>query len=259
MIKKLFIPFIVILISFLLVINYLSYKSPKENKLITQNKAYSLTNDNDLNVLIYANKKTSLQEEEAVEVAYLTDFDYKNKLKVSLEEIKTLNKYKYLNDNYTEYNYKFRLPLLNNYFYLEEAYLLIRLKNGHEHQLKIGSFDYYLKEEILNVVELSGVRYDDFPTLKSVTLKFSLTEDIFIEHIYLSKTCFKYVGKTLKDNEELTINFDKFLKITNSLTIKIDYQIESELYKTTLPFFTFYKTNENPLEYSVLNNVYLLD
>lgn len=259
MIKKIFFPFIIILICLLLIINYLSYKSPAKAKIITQQKVYSLTSDNDLNVLIYANKKTAFTEIKAIEKVYLESIDESKKIELNLENIKPLNKYKYLKENYQEYKFSFKLPKLNDYFYIDDAYLYIRLKNDSEQKFKIGSFDYYKDGEILNVVELFGKRYHDFPTLETISLRFSLKEDIFVEHVYLSKNLFTYVGKTVKDNDLLTINFNKLDKITNELTILIDYQINNEHYTTNTPYFIFYETNENPLNYTLLNNVYLLD
>lgn len=259
MIKKIFFPLIIVLICFLLAINYLAYKSPSESKIITQQKVYSLTSDNNLNILIYTNKKTAFTEIAAIEKVYLESIDEVKKLELDLLNITALNKYKYLKENYQEYKFTFKLPELNDYFYIDEAYLYIRLKNALENKFKIGSFDYFNSSEVLNVVELFGKRYSDFPTLESVSLRFSLTEDIFVEHVYLSKNIFTYVGKTVKDNDLLIVNFKQLDKITNELTIKIDYQINGEFYTTNTPYFIFYETNENPLEYSLLNNVYLLD
>lgn len=259
MIKKIFIPLIIILISVLIVINYLAYKSPEKSKIITQNNAYSITTNNDLNILIYANQKTAFQEEKAFDSVYLLDKEETKKLSIELLSIKALSSYKYLEENYIEYRYKFKMPELNSYFYIEEAYLFIRLKNGQEMAFKIGSFDYYLKAEDLNIIEYFGKRYEDFPTLQSITMKFSLDEEIFIEHVYLANSLFTYVGKTVTNNELITVNFPKLDKITDILTVKIDYQKADAFYTSTLPHFVFYETNENPLSYGVLNNVYLLD
>lgn len=259
MIKKIFVPVIILLISLLIFINYLAYKSPTEEKIITQQHAYSLTNDVNMHVLLYANKKTSFQEVELIENTYLCNKEETKKLDVELLSIKESGKYSYLKENYKEYSYVFKLPEVNSYFYIEDAYLFIRLKNGHEKQFKIGSFDCYQKEESLNVVELYGKRYDNFPTLENISFRFSLEEDVFIEHVYLSNGIFTYVGKNIKDNELLTIDFPKLDKITNHLTVKIEYQLNGLTKTATLPYFVFYETIENPLNYGVLNNVYLLD
>lgn len=259
MIKKIFLPFIILLICFLLVINYLSYKSPTETKLITQQKAYSLSGDTNLKILMYTNRKTAYQEKEAFDVVFLCDFDETKKLNLKLLNISKSSKYEYLKEKYQEYQYTFKLPILNADFFIEEAYLYIRLKNGNEQKFKVGSFDYYYIEELLNITELFGKRYADFPTLESVSIRFSLTEDIYINNIILTKNLFTYVGKTVTDNELITINFDKLDKITDELTIKIDYHINGEQYESITPYFIFYETFENPLIYGVLNNVYLLD
>lgn len=259
MIKKIFLPFIVILISFLLVINYLAYKSPAQSKLITQQKAYSISKDNSLNILIYANTKTAFLEKEAIEKAYLCNFDETKKLEITIKTINKINEYQYLKETYKEYLYSFSLPVINNYFYIEDAYLYIRLKNNKEMSFKLGSFDYYSDEETLNITELYGQKYTDFPTLENIKIRFSLAEDIFIEHVYLSHNLFTYVGKTVTDNELLTINFHKVDKITDKLTVRIDYQLNGGSYTTLTPYFMFYESHENPLAFSVLNNVYLLD
>lgn len=259
MIKKIFLPIIIFLISVLIVINFLAYKSPQESKIISQQQAYSLTEDSDFNILLYANRKTAYQEKEAILDIYLSNLDETKKLALELKSIKTTNEYKYLEEKYKQYLYSFILPEIKADYYIEDAYLFIRLKNGHEKTLKIGSFDYYLKEQNLNLTELSGRRYDDFPTLSTINLKFSLEEDIFIDHLYLSKNLFVYVGKTIKDNELLTVSIPKQDKITNHLAIKLTYQVQGEPYTEILPYYLFYETNENPLEYGFLNNVYLLD
>jgi len=259
MIKKLFLPFIIILISFLLIINYLAYKSPIEAKLITQQKAYSVDNNNSLNILIYANKKTAFQEKEAIEKTYLCNFDETKKLEISLNNIRAVNDYKYLKETYKEYMYTFSLPVIDNYFYIEDAYLFIRLKNSKEMNFKLGSLDYYNNEPNLDITELYGQKHADFPTLKTINIRFNLTEDIFIEHVYLANNVFTYVGKTITNDELVTIDFPKLDKITDKLIIRIDYQISGALYTTTTPYFMFYESIENPLIHSVLNNVYILD
>lgn len=259
MIKKIFLPLIVLLICFLIVINYLAYKSPTKTKLITQQKAYSITSENNLNILLYANKKNAYTDKDAYDKVYLKNLNETKKIELKVISIKKLLKYNYLKEDYTEYELNFSLPQLNSYYYIEEAYLYVRLKNGSQLELSVGSFDYYNEEEVLNITELFGRRYDDFPTLESVTMRFSLTEDVFVEHIYLTNSLFTYVGKWVKDGEQLTINFNKLDKITNELTIKITYQKGEEAYSTITPYFNFYITNENPLVYSVLNNVYSLD
>lgn len=259
MIKKIFLPVIIFLISILIVINFLAYKSPKETKIISQQQAYSLTDDANLNILLYANRKTAYQEKEALLDVYLINKDETKKLTLELNTIKPLGEYKYLEEKYKEYRYNFILPEINTYYYLEDAYLFMRLKNGHEKTIKIGSFDYYLKEQNLNLIELSGRRYDDFPALSSISLKFLLKEDIFIDHLYLSKDLFIYVGKMITDNELITIKIPKPDKITNHLAIKLTYHIGNEFYTEILPYYLFYETNENPLDYGFLNNVYLLD
>lgn len=259
MIKKIFLPFIIIFISFLLVINYLAYKSPVETKLITQQKVYSVGNNNNLNILIYANTKTAFQEKEAIEKAYLCNFDETKKLEITINNIKALNNYKYLKETYKEYMYTFNLPAIDNYFYIKDAYLFIRLKNSKEMSFKLGSFDYYNNEELLDITELYGQKYNDSLTLKNINLRFSLTEDIFIEHVYLANSLFTYVGKTITNNELLTIDFPKLDKITDKLVVKIDYQKNGVSFTTITPYFMFYESNENPLLYSILNNVYLLD
>lgn len=257
--KKIFLPVIIFLISALIVINYLAYKAPKKSKIISQQQAYSLTEDANLNVLLYANRKTGFQEKDAIKDVYLINLNETKKLNLQLESIALLHEYKYLEEKYRQYRYNFSLPEINAYYYIEDAYLLIRLKNGHEQTLKIGSFDYYLKEENLNLIELFGRRYEDFPCLSSISLKFSLKEDIFVDHLYLSTNLFVYVGKTVTNDELLTISIPKQDKITNHLALKLTYQLNGEPYTEILPYYLFYETNENPLDYGFLNNVYLLN
>lgn len=257
--KKILIPVVIILISALIYINFLSYKAPKDVKLISQNKVYSIKDDNALNVLLYANRKTPYQDEKLIKDIFLCDKEETKKISLSLESINTLNKYKYLNEEFKAYNYKLLLPALNEYFYIDQAYLFIRLNNGHENKFSIGSFDYYTEKDILDINELYGRRHDDFPSLSSISMKFSLNEDIYIDHLYLSRDIFIFIDKTLKNDELLTISISKQTKLIDEVCIKITYQIENAHYEAILPAHLFYETNENPLDYGILNNVYIID
>lgn len=257
--KKIFIPIIVILITLLIYINFKAYKAPKDSLIISQQKAYSLKKDEDLNIYLYTNKHNAFFEKEAVEDVYLENNKESKRLSLKLNQVIKLNKYDYLDESFTQYNFNFTIPELSSYFYIEEAYLFIRLKNGHEQKLSIGSFDYYTEESKLDLVLLYGTRYDDFPTLETISFKFNLKESIFIEHIYLSNSLFTYVGKTIKDDELLEVNFNKQDKITDQLAIKIVYQLNNDYYEEVLNTYLFYESFENPLDYGVLNNVYIID
>lgn len=257
--KKFLIPFIVILISVLIYINFLSFKSPKEGKLITQNKVYSIKDNNNLNILIYANKKTAYQDKSLIKDVFLTNKEETKKLPLEINSINGLNKYKYLDESFTCYNYSFLILSLNEHYYISDAYLFIRLNNGHENKLKVGSFDYYIDKDILNITELFGRRHDDFPSLSSVSIKFDLNEDIYIEQLYLANDIFITVKKEVKDDELITISIPKQTKIIDVLSLKIIYQINDSTYETIIPSHIFYETNENPLDYGILNNVYIID
>ena len=64
--KKVLFPLLIVLLSGLIYLNYLAYKSPKEDKIISQATTYSLTELDQLNLKLYANRKTAFQEKEAI-------------------------------------------------------------------------------------------------------------------------------------------------------------------------------------------------
>lgn len=257
--KKIIIPIVVVLISGLIVINFISFKSPSKDKMISQLKTYSINQTNNLNINLYANRKTAYQTLDAIDISYISDLDESKKLQVELNEIIKLDKYKYLDDSFTNYLYKYSLPTVNSYFYIDEAFLTIRLKSGEEQTFPIGSLDYYLSDDIAIINELYGSRFDDFPALESISFNLSLNEDIYIERIHISNKIYEVIGKEVKNNELIKINLSKQTKISDQLTIKIVYFINTEKYELYLPYYLYYETNENPLLYRSINNVTILN
>ena len=123
--KKLFIPLIILLISGLIVLNYLAYKSPKIKKMVSQRTIYQTSNDK-LNIALYSNYQGPYQTLTAIESVYLIE-DSK-RLEVMLTEINKSYDYKYLKETFYKYVYTLTLPILENHYYMNEAYVEINLK-----------------------------------------------------------------------------------------------------------------------------------
>ncbi len=256
--KKVLFPLLIVLLSGLIYLNYLAYNSPKEDKIISQATTYSLTELDQLNLKLYANRKTAFQEKEAINNLFLHNVEQTKKLTVEIVEIKKLQNYSYLSDKYTCYSYLLELPSLDTHFFINEAYLTIRLKNGHECSLFIGSFDYYRKSSNLDLVELYGTRHPDFPALDSVSFKFNLAEEIFLDHLFISNKVRVYLGKSLASDELLTVILPAQNQISDCLVLKLVYQQNGQLLTEHLPYYLYYETWENPLNYGLINYVYLL-
>lgn len=256
--KKIVIPIVVIFISGLIIINYLSFKSPKTDKLISQNKIYSLYDINEISINLYANRKTAYQNIDAINNCYISDIENNKKLKIDLITINKTEQYDYLNETYTSYNYLFSLPNIDNYFYIEEAYLTITLQTADKITIKIGSFDYYVENSNLKINELSGTRYEDFPSLNKIVLAFDLEEPIYISKVYFNNKIYNNVNKIVNKDEVLEIELSKQLFKIDIISLKLTYYIDDQQYEYILPYYLYYQTNENPLLYGSLNNVTII-
>jgi hypothetical protein len=258
--KKVFVPLIVILISGLLLLNYWAYKSPEDHKMIAQKTVYSLGNTKTFTISLYSNYKGAYQLVEAVDVASIENSSGTKKLAVKLENITKSNQYQYLDETYHKYLYHIELPDLNDYFYIEEAYFNLRLKNGEETKFMIGSFDYYQPtENTLNLTELYGRKNTSFPSLDQVSLRFEVSEPIYIEYLVISSTDLIPVNQMVRDDSLIQIDISPINKTFNQLSFKLIYSVGDNRAEEILPYYLFYETIENPLDYGVLNHVYLFD
>lgn len=254
--KKIVYPLIIVFISGLLVLNYYAYKSPKTNKVITQNKVYTILNEQNLLVPIYFNYKTPYVKEEAFESIYLIDAKEDNKLMLNINNINEVSKYSYLEESFKMYEYLFSLPTLTTDISLNEAYLLMNLKNGDSLKLLIGSFNYYYQEKHdLNLINYHATKKADLLEIETITMQFKLTEPIYLKEIKIGSNSYSYEHEVI-DEEEIKITVSTNMKVIDALSIKIIYLINDNLYEEVLPYFVFFEYFDNPLTYSVLNNVY---
>lgn len=254
--KKVFIPLVILLLSGLIVLNYLAYKSPKVKKMVSQRTIYQTSNDK-LDIAIYSNYKGPYQTIDAIESVYL--FEEAKRLEVVLLEINKSYDYKYLKETFHKYIYTLSLPILENHYYMEEAYLEINLKNGESETFLLGSFDYYYKEgNNLDLIELHATKYDDAYQIKDISVKFNLDKEIFIDKIKLSNEISINVGKFIKD-DVLVINVPRLMKIVDALSLVIHYEVDGNEYVEVLPHYLFFDGLENILEYGYLNYVKVID
>ncbi len=257
--KKLIIPISVILISGLIVLNYLYFKMPKKDLIISQNKTYGLYNTRDFNVYLYANRKNAYLKSDAIENSSIHNLEETKKLPLELKEITKLDSYPFLEQTFTCYNYYFNIPYLDQYFFISDAYLTLELKNGEYLTVKIGSFDYYPLTETVDFITLYGKRYADIPALKEITFSLLLNETITIEKVSLSNQVFVTLSKELTSGEALTVELPPQTQISDQLAIKVEYLIDDQKYFMILPYYRYYDTNENPLLYRELNYIYDLN
>lgn len=254
--KKIFIPLIILLLSGLLVLNYLAYKSPKIKKMVSQRTIYQTNNDK-LKIALYSNYKGPYQTFEAIESVYL--FEEGKRLEVVLTEINKSYDYQYLKETFHKYVYTLTLPVLENHYYMNEAYLEINLKNGESEIFLLGSFDYYYQENSkLDLTELHATKYDDAYQIKDISIKFNLDKEIFISEVKLSNEVTINVAKTIKD-DVLVVNVPKLMKIVDALSLVIFYQVDDNEYIEVLPHYLFFDGVENILEYGYLNYVKVIN
>lgn len=251
--KKVIYPILILVVSGLIIINYLAYKSPKTHKMISTKKLYSIVNDQHLHVSLYSNHHGKYQTLDAIESVYIKD-DLK-RLEIVPLSIEKGTKYSYLKEHYYEYFYTFSLPTLGEYFYILDAMLEIGLKNGEKTEFPIGSFDFYkVGKHNLNIVSLYGEKHEDAYQLKSITMKFLLEEPIFIHAIELSKNHVIPYNQTVF-LDSITVEIPKTTKIIDALSFKIHYSIQDVEYEEITPFYLFFESNENVLELSYITHV----
>lgn len=256
--KKIIYPILIILISGLLYLNYLFYKSPKKTKMISQPKLITITNDALMNVTLYANRKSAYTHKDAIEDAFLLNEDGMEKLTLTLEHIEKKEGYKYLKETFYTYRFQFILPVLDIDLEYLNASLLLRLKDGTEQEFFIGTFRYFNKATpIISVDALYGRRYDDFPSLNK--LIFKLDEAVFIKNLIFSSSFVIPVNKSFMKGEEIEIDIPKHKLILDDFSAEVLYDIDGINYRGILPYYLYYETLENPLDYGILNHVYLLD
>ncbi|MCK9165828.1 MAG: hypothetical protein RBS76_02025 [Acholeplasmatales bacterium] len=257
--KKLFYPLIILFIIVLMVINYLSYQAPKTKKFITQNKVYTNLNGEPLFVDIYCNHKSAYHQKEAFDEIFLKDDKGDNKWLLNLDDIFKKESYSYLKESFNCYLYCFTLPKLTIDVEMEEAYLVLKLKNGEELKLLIGSFNYYYQDNNnLNLIECFATKKDNLLELETVNLKFSLEEEFTITKLKIGSRSFNY-QKTVSAEEIVSLEIPPLLKIVDALSLKLTYQIGTREYHEVLPYFVFFENFENPLSFSILNNVYTVN
>lgn len=257
--KKIIYPLILVLVAALIILNYYAYKSPKINKIITQSKSYTILNEQNLYVNLYSNHNSPFHSLEAIEAIYLEDISKNNRWPLEVITISKETKYEYLKEAFTNYLFCFSLPKLTTNVEMEEAYLKIILKNGLEKSFFIGSFNFYYQEESnLNLVSYYATKKEHLLEIETLTIKLDLKEALKIINIKVG-SYLHYYDQTLDVGESIVINLPTQSKIVDSLSVVISYQILNENYLEVLPYFTFFENFENPLNYSLLNNVYVID
>lgn len=256
--KKLIYPVIIVLIAVMIVINYYAYKTPKINKLITQNKVYTIINDQDLYVDLYSNYKSPFHLKEAIESVYLEDKRGENRWPLEINYISKEAKYEYLKDTYTNYLFCFSLPLLSTNFEMEEAYLKIILKNGEAEAFLIGSFNFYYQESSkLKIASYHATKKLELLEIELLTLKLDLEENIKVNYLKIGNYTY-YYDEIVQVDESIIISVPPLMKKASELSVLISYQILNVNYLEALPYFIFFESYENPLSYGVLNNVYTI-
>ncbi len=256
--KKIIFSLVIVILSGLIYLNLLAYKSPQKATIISQAKVYSLLQNEEFNVYLYANKPTAYQKLDAIVDVNIHSSDNTKKLTATVKDIIKVGTYKYITDNYYCYCYTVILPKLTNYYYIEDAFFSINLKNGDFLTVKLGTFDYYFENSNLELTELFGLR-DELPRLKMISFKFDLAADIFIKELYLSHNIAVSINKTVSSDQLIEVAIPPHVLISDLLAVKINYELNGQADSFVFPYYLYYETLENPLDYGILNNVYLLD
>ena len=63
----------------------------------------------------------------------------------------------------------------------------------------------------------------------------------------------------VRDDSLIQIDISPINKTFNQLSFKLIYSVGDNRVEEILPYYLFYETIENPLDYGVLNHVYLFD
>lgn len=256
--KKVFYVIIIVIISGLLYLNYLSYKSPIKSKMISQPKLITITKDDLMRIKLYSNRKTAYTHKNAILDAFLLNEDGMEKLTLTLENIEKREPYKYLKETFDTYIYTFSLPVLDIDLEYLNSSLLLRLKDGSENLFHIGTFRYFHRSTpIIQIETLYGTRYDDFPSLDK--LYFKLDEDAFIKTLVFSSSLIVPINKHYPKGELIEVVVPKHKLILEDLAVEVLYEVDHVDYRGILPYYLYYETLENPLDYGILNHVYLFD
>ena len=104
---------IVLLIVAIVYVNIRAIEEPTSKKLLVQQTLYALTtDDSQIQVPIYVNRKTELTSYEGIDTVYVHNADESLKLKATTIDIQTGGKKSYLNETYLSYYFKLGLPKL---------------------------------------------------------------------------------------------------------------------------------------------------
>src|SRR5690554_2600166 len=110
--KRLVYPIIIIVMASLIVINYYAYRSPKIKKIISQNKVYTILNDQQLYIKLYSNYNSPFHNKEAIDSVYLEDKNKENRWLLETISISKEKSLDYLKETYNSYLFNFKLPIL---------------------------------------------------------------------------------------------------------------------------------------------------
>lgn len=138
--KKAF-PYIIIILSlFALFVLIFTNEEKKSTKIITIDTLHSYLYNNEqlIEIPIYTTNDKIIKELDAYEQTYLYNNNNK-KLIIDLVDITFSHHEKFIDESYSKYILKFRMPNLTENFSIENAYLKIIFINNDEYSFKIGN------------------------------------------------------------------------------------------------------------------------
>lgn len=250
--KKVFVIVVIIIFSAMLV--YLAFNNePKQSaKIISVKKDYSYVYNNNtyLELALFINKVDQpLLYKDNYQSLYLESGDETHKLKVQLIDIVQKHQETYLNEKYNLYILQVLIPVLNESFIIDDAYLNIELINHESKLIKLGRISlYYISDQNntkLTWENLSGFKNSEIKLSRIGTVSILFNDyinDILINNIKINE----FTSLTYEiNNNVLTINIPFEQYLLNQFSVIINYNDNINLVISNFPFVE---------DFEILNN-----
>lgn len=245
---------IIILISF-----FIFKKDEIKSEIISVNKAYSLTDDQNLYINLYFTKKDHLitKYDAIYNINISNDI---SKLTLDFQNVNYVGMEYYLNKDYYIYQYELLLPSVEERLIINDAIFNINLENGVKYNFEIGkiSLEPVITNNNYTWTKLEGRRldYNLYPRIGLVNVLFLNLDYNLINYITDSFNN-KLVYYHNEDNEnDLLINIKNENYILDAFPLSIHF-LNGEILQ--LPYFNYMLLSNVLNEAGPLLNVYYDD
>ncbi|HHT98835.1 MAG TPA: hypothetical protein GXZ79_01990 [Acholeplasma sp.] len=264
--KKILLPIGIVLTTVFLFILIGNNIKSSTLKVLTMNELHTYVyKDNQyISIPIYVNdKRIPLTNIDRVSRVGFESKDQSKKLEVNLQEIMFEHEERYLNETYYKFIYTFKMPLLNERFYIEDCYLSIRLENQKTYKYSIGSL-------YLNYTKSKNSDLFDWKSISGEKPKNSYESKIDKVLIQFNQMSFNIKRITIdglnnlsydidEESNLLTIYTDYSFLINTYFPLMIDYEISGEDFTFVLDNYPFVIDYESLSENGLYINEYLFD